>query len=419
MTHKKLLDKYGSPAYVYDLGQLRRAQQTLWNTLPANSVLFYSIKANPHAYVVRYLFDLGCNIEVSSIGELRIALDAGVDPFKCLFTGPGKTNDDILEAMECGVSFFSAESIAELRLIDTFAGEQSFPIKVLLRVNADVSPNNIGLAMMGVSSQFGIDYSQVLAEKESLRSLSSMVQVVGFHFYMASNIQAVSDLLKCFSASLDCAAELSVCLNMTPEWINLGGGFGHPYANNEDLPALEGLAQGLDALTAGYIKKTGNRPLFAFESGRYLVGASGKLLMSVQEVKQSKDVQYVVVDSGINHLGGMAGLRRIPNYIPEISNPEKPVPGNVCESTICGPLCTPLDVLSRKATLPSPERGDCLAISNVGAYGLTGSLIGFLSHPCPVEIIVDGEQVVEVTQLELNRKKIKQYEYATGERTTV
>ncbi len=406
MNYKQIIQQYGSPVYLYDLDKVSIAKTSLANSLPGGSILFYSIKANPHPCIVRFLYDLNCNVELSSIGELRTALGEGVIPERCLFTGPGKTVTDIEEALASGLTLFSVESLAELRLIERLAGERALQVKVLLRVNADIPPNNIGLAMMGVHSQFGIDYSELLSQQGLAGSLSPAISITGFHFYMASNIQAVTDLLRCFSASLESAITLSRHLGIVPELINLGGGFGHPYANNESLPVLPGLKEGLEQLIAGYINQSGNRPRFAFESGRYLAGGCGKLITAVQDVKVSKETHYVITDSGINHLGGMAGLRRIPNYTPDIEVMNKNNNPVLNETMVCGPLCTPLDILARKQPLPGLERGDLMIISNVGAYGLTGSLIGFLSHPAPAEIIIKDEVVVSASRLEINRKKI-------------
>ena len=227
MNYGTLVKDYGSPAYIYHLEQVRNAHAALSHALPKDSLLFYSLKANPHDRLVHCFYELGCGMEVSSIGEMHIAIAIGADPGKCLFTGPGKTDHEIIAALDCGVHFFSVESFTELNTIAKLAEKSSRSVRVLLRVNPDIAPNNTGLAMMGLSSQFGIDYTLLLKEADLLNRIPAHVSVEGFHFYMGSNIQSVNDILQCFRVSLDCATELIQQLGVVPSVINMGGGFGH------------------------------------------------------------------------------------------------------------------------------------------------------------------------------------------------
>ena len=145
-------------------------------------------------------------------------------------------------------------------------------------------------------------------------------------------------------------------------------------------------------------------PQVAFESGRYLVAASGTLVGRVVDVKESKGEVFVVLDTGINHLGGMAGLRRIPRILPDVAPAEGDAEPR--ESVLTGPLCTPLDVFGRGSELPSLEPGELVTIPNVGAYGLTASLVAFLGFDPPVEVCLDGEEVVSASRLALGRAPV-------------
>ncbi|WP_307961754.1 hypothetical protein [Salinispora arenicola] len=147
-------------------------------------------------------------------------------------------------------------------------------------------------------------------------------------------------------------------------------------------------------------------PAVAFESGRYLVGTCGTLVTRVLEVKRSQGIPVVVLESGIHHLGGMSGLRRLPPIVPDLLTVDAaagpPIPG----TTVTGPLCTPLDTWARATALPPLVPGQLVSVPNVGAYGLYASLVAFLAHPMPIEVTIAGGQVTSVTRLELTRHTV-------------
>ncbi|MFE5035966.1 hypothetical protein [Streptomyces sp. NPDC056683] len=151
----------------------------------------------------------------------------------------------------------------------------------------------------------------------------------------------------------------------------------------------------------------------AFESGRYLTATCGRLLTRVLDVKNSHGQRVVILDAGINHLGGMAGLRRVPPLHPDVVRPDDAAAqstgprGTDAEDAaapdgpamICGPLCTPLDTWARSHPLPAVVPGDLLAVPNTGAYGLHASLVLFLGHPAPLEIVTEGDRVLRSDRL--------------------
>src|SRR5262249_7536845 len=144
------------------------------------------------------------------------------------------------------------------------------------------------------------------------------------------------------------------------------------------------------------------RPRVAFESGRYLTATCGTLLTRVLDVKASQDQHVLVLESGINHLGGMSGLRRLPPVVPSLSAiPEQP--DAVGPAIVAGPLCTPLDSWARGVTVPRVGPGDLVCVPNVGAYGLSASLLAFLGHPAPLEVVVDGEEIRHTSRLIVHR----------------
>ncbi|BCJ67440.1 type III PLP-dependent enzyme [Polymorphospora rubra] len=395
-----------TPAYVYDLDELDRSHAALRAALPAGGELFYSLKANPHPAVVGALVGAGCRAEVCSPGELRAALEAGADPAGMLYTGPGKRDVDVAEAIEAGVGFFSVDSPYGLDQLDRIARRYATPVRALVRVNDDSPAPGQGLTMTGVASQFGADVRWVRKEPE-LFAARAYVRPVGFHLYMGSNIAAEDALYAQFAQSVATAVELAGATGVEPEVLDLGGGFGVPFARAGGRPDLTGLADRLTALLTDAFPGWPDRgPAVAFESGRYLVGTCGTLVTRVLDVKRSQDATVVILESGINHLGGMSGLRRLPPIVPDLVAVDGATGEPVPATMVTGPLCTPLDTWARAATLPPPRPGQLVAVPNVGAYGLYASLVAFLGHPAPVEVTIAGGRVTGMTRLALTRNVV-------------
>jgi diaminopimelate decarboxylase len=399
-----LLAEYGSPAYVYDLDQVRVAYAALRRALPVASTLYYSLKANPHPALVGELRRLGCQAEVSSTGELQTALDCGYQPERCLYTGPGKTLYEIRYAFERGATYFSIDSPTDLRKVALVAEQMNRPARVLLRINPSEAVPGLGLTMTGGPSQFGADADWVRHAPQDFAS-TAWAQVIGFHIYMGTNITTTATLLQTFAVASRLAVELADVLGIDLQIVDLGGGFGHPFATTGERCDFSALREPLESLLddrfPGWRSGT---PHVAFETGRYLVASSGTLFCTVQDVKESQGRPFVVLDSGIHHLGGMAGLRRVPRIGAELMCADRPAAETTLHNAhVVGPLCTPLDHLAQGVDLPSLSPGTILAVRNVGAYGLTGSLLGFLSRDAPVEIVLDGEHVKEASQILLVR----------------
>ena len=401
----ELATAFGTPLYVYDLSDVRSAYAALRAALPESAGLFYSLKANPHPEIVRQLAGLGCQAEVSSSGELSAALAGGVHPSACMYTGPAKTAEEIQQAIYRGVRMFSIESLAELRRVTSAVESARVCARALLRINGGRPPGHSGLVMSGMPSQFGIDADQ-LVERPNDFAGTGHLRVVGFHWYVATNVSSADELLATFSFALRSSAELAERLKIDVQFLDLGGGFGHPVGTAGQRYDFSRLREPIEsALAAAFPRRRAGMPRIAFESGRYLVGGAGRLLCQVRDVKWTKGQAFILVDGGINVLGGMAGLGRVPRMaieIQKIGQDGDPAPP-LADATIAGPLCTPTDVLARHVQAPSVDRDDVIRIPNVGAYGLTASLLGFLGRPCPVEVVVDRGTVVSASRLVVTR----------------
>ncbi|GAA4057051.1 type III PLP-dependent enzyme [Actinomadura miaoliensis] len=428
-TLRRLAAEYGTPLYVYDLDVARAAHAELAGSVPAGSHLFYSLKANPFPPLVGALLDAGARAEVCSRGELDTALAAGADARSCLYTGPAKTEGELAHALSRGVRLFSVDSPTDLARLGLCARRAGVPAKAILRLNPSAYPRGAGLAMGGAPSQFGADVAWVRDRPGQFRA--DGVELAGYHVYVGTNIDDTDRLMDWFELAVDAVRQAQEALRLRVEIVDLGGGFGHPYARPGTRPAWPGLDERLAGLLArlpGAAASPGG-PVVAFESGRYLAGGCGTLLLGVQDVKRSKDTRFVIADGGVNVLGGMQGLRRVPPIMAEPLPLPSAVPAGDGardrdgEAVLAGPLCTALDLLNQRARLPGAAPGGLLAVPNVGAYGLTAALVAFLGRDAPAEVAVDAGGVRAALRLETAYRPLSAAPHgvngdSTGERAT-
>lgn len=359
------------------------------------------MKANPHPLLITTLRTAGCRAEISSIGELEAVLDAGFLGADCLYTGPGKTDVEITYALAQGVRRFSSESAGEMQRLGRAALAQGTEAVVLLRVNG-AAVGSTGLRMTGAATQFGVDEAQVLAAPETFTDVPG-TRLAGLHLFPISNARDEGSLVEAIQSNIALAARLRERAGFPMEILDLGGGFAAPYAHPGTRPTYprlrEELEASLDEQLPGW--RTGEVEI-AFESGRYLVGDCGRLAATVQDIKRSRDQTFVVLDTGINHLGGMTGLGRLARAA---ATPET-MTGPTETGTLVGPLCTPADVLGRGVEIPRLTPGDHVIFPNVGAYGLTASLVAFLGRAAPTEVVLQGPKVLSATRLSLSHESV-------------
>jgi diaminopimelate decarboxylase len=397
---EKLAARYGTPLYVYDLDRVDDARHCLFAALPAEVDLFYAVKANPHPDVARALREgsgPACRAEVSSVGELTVALDAGYAAGECLYTGPGKTDAELVDAIGRGVRMFSVESLTDLWHVGAAADRHGAVASCLLRINAPSANASTGIRMMGRPSQFGID-SETLPELMPQLTAVSGTRVVGAHFFTMSNATDESSLIGELEHVIELAAWLADEVGLPLEFLDIGGGFASPYAVPGERASYDKLQSDLERLLDLHLPRwrTGT-PRLACESGRYLVGGCGSLVSRVVNIKESRGHRFVILDAGVNVLGGLSGLGRLLPVAVRLDGPATGV------ASLVGPLCTPGDLLGREVSVPALDIGDLVTVPNVGAYGITASLVSFLSRPAPVEVAVRGGDVVSASRLAYHR----------------
>lgn len=383
----ELAARFGTPSYVYDGAALRAAYQGLRERLHPAVDLFYSLKANPNVSVAALLRSLGAGMEVSSLTELATARWAGATPEEIILLGPGKSAEELRTAVELGIRAVVCESLEELAEVDALGAPGRVP--VLLRVNPDFTTKGSRLAMGGKPRQFGTDQELLREAGETLRGLRH-VEVLGIHVYMGTRILNAADIVHNTRGALAAAAELAAAIGSPLRCVDVGGGLGVAYFDQESDLDLAATVDGVNAAVTEF-RATHPDCRIIMELGRYLTARCGTYLVRARYVKRSRGQWFVVTDGGMNHHMAAIGLgsfvkRNFP--IRSLSHPDAPATE---QYTITGPLCTPEDVLGRNVALPPVAPGDLIGVERSGAYGPTASPGLFLSHGYPAEVLVlDG-----------------------------
>jgi diaminopimelate decarboxylase len=383
---KKYCSDYSSPMYVYAKEVIAHQYELLQKFLPKKCQIFYAQKSNPNKELLEYICKLGLGCDTASVGEIKSALQAGFKPQKLMYTGPGKRAEEIKYAVKKGILSINIESIQELEIVDKIACQLGVKQTILVRINP---PYQAGeeIRLIGGSgvSKFGIDIEQMDDFFSALKN-KCHVSLKGIHIFNASQILDWKKIFANTKNVIDTAQSLSDKYQLEFAYIDLGGGFGIPYAHDEaplDLPAL-GPALNELIRQKKYQAFLGKIEL-VFELGRFLSGPAGVYLTKVLYTKRSHSTNIAIVDGGLNHLARPALARQKCRMVNLTGLFEKRA--GIKTYMVAGPLCTALDCFDEQAQLCETRPGDILAILNIGAYGFTESMPWFLSHPIAKEIV--------------------------------
>jgi diaminopimelate decarboxylase len=316
---------------------------------------------------------------------LRVALDAGADTHEISFAGPGKSEDELLQAVAAGI-LVNVESEREVALLGAVAKSLGMPARVAVRINPDFELKTSGMKMGGGPKQFGVDAEVVpsLLDEIGRRALA----FEGFHLYAGSQNLKPESICEAQRKSYELALRLAKSAPAPVRSLNLGGGFGIPYFPGEEALDLAPIGANLADLVA---RAKGDLPQarLVIELGRYIAGEAGIYVCRVVDRKVSRGQVFLVTDGGLHHhlaASGNFGQVIRKNYPVCIGNR---VTGTLRErASVVGPLCTPLDLLADQMDLAIAEPGDLVVIFQSGAYGATASPRQFLSHPDLAEVLV-------------------------------
>ena len=373
-----------TPVFVYDLGLVDRQIARFRADFPGVQ-LHYAMKANSYTELLSHIANNVDGLDVASIGELRLALEAGAEAGEISFAGPGKRDAELAEAIDAGVTI-NLESEGEAERAMAAAERVGKAPRLAVRVNPEFEIKGSGMRMGGGAKPFGVDAARVPALVR--RIVAAGADWRGFHIFAGSQALDASALIEAQKATLALAAQLAVEADSAPPLVNLGGGFGIPYFHGEaalDIEAVGGaLAQAL-AARAPILTDTA----FAIELGRWLVGEAGVYLTRIVDRKESHGKTFLVTDGGMHHQLAASGnfgqvVRR--NYPVAIASRFGAPPTE--EVSITGCLCTPLDRLADDVMVPRAEAGDLVAVFLAGAYGLSASPQAFLAQHGAREVMV-------------------------------
>jgi len=374
-----------TPFYAYDRSLLRARVAQLRGVLPKGIKLHYAMKANPMPAVVGLMAGLVDGIDVASAGELKVALDAGADPLEVSFAGPGKRDAELRQAVASRV-LINVESFREVAALEVISGELSLPARVAVRVNPDFELKGSGMKMGGGPKQFGVDAEQIPALLADIGRAGLAFE--GFHLFAGSQNLRPESICEAQLKSYELAVRLAQHAPLPVRFLNLGGGFGIPYFPGEQRLDLAPIGENLARLSQRALSELPEAS-FVIELGRYLVGEAGVYVARVVDRKISRGQVFLVTDGGLHHhlsASGNFGQVVRKNYPVMIGN--KVNSTQMETSSVVGPLCTPLDLLADRMSLPVAEIGDLAVVFQSGAYGASASPQGFLGHPACVEVLV-------------------------------
>ncbi len=377
MDIKYLATKYKTPLYVYDFDHFTNQYEKLKTAFRGKkSLIAYAVKANSNLSVIKHFATLGAGADCVSIGEVKRALRAGVNPYKIIFSGVGKTQDELKEALQAGLLFINVESEGEMLLLESVAAGLNKQARISLRVNPGVDAKTHPYISTGLSeNKFGVDFDT--AKRLYLRAKASEhLDPVGIHFHIGSQLL---DLAPLKEAALK-AAELAKALKAAEidiKFFDVGGGLGVAYDGESTIDAdlyAKAMLAAVKDLDATVI----------CEPGRYLTANGGEFITSVLYEKTTRTKRFVIVDGAMNDLirpslyGAFHGIRFLPRG-----------GAGATKADVVGPVCESGDFLAKDVLLPPLKGGDLLAIRSAGAYGFSMSS-NYNTRARPAEVALQG-----------------------------
>lgn len=378
--------QFATPTYVYSRKhieqQFKSFQQALQDT---PHLICYAVKANSNIAVLNVLARLGAGFDIVSRGELERVLAAGGQANKIVFSGVGKTVDDIQRALQVGVHCFNVESTNELDRIQQIAAEMGKIAPISLRINPDVDAQTHPYISTGLKeNKFGIDISEAEAVYEYAATLKNL-HIKGIDCHIGSQLTSLAPFLDALDRLLLLSSKLA-SKGIHIEHLDLGGGLGVRY-NDEHPP----LAQ--DYIKAIRERIKDNTLTLIFEPGRYIIANAGILVTQIEYLKHTAHKDFAIVDAAMNDLIRPALYEAWMDIKPVLQKQ-----GDTANYDIVGPVCETSDFLGKDRALKVTE-GDLLAVCSAGAYGFTMSS-NYNSRGRAAEVMVDGDKVYLVRERE-------------------
>ena len=379
MDFTQIAQQYGTPLYVYDFDAMGVQYAQLKSAFKGRkSLLAYAVKSNANLSVVRCFAQLGAGADCVSIGEVRRAMMAGIPPYKVIFSGVGKRDDEIREAIERDILYINVESEAELGRVETIATELQTKARISIRVNPNIDPKTHPYISTGLhDNKFGVEIET--AKRMYIQAKNAaFLDPVGIHFHIGSQLTELEPIREASIIVADLVRSLAA-IKVELKFFDVGGGLGVRYRDEETISpydyaqAVLGSLAGLDLTVV-------------CEPGRYLTANAGYFLTRVLYEKQNGTKRFVVVDGAMNDLL-RPSLYRAYHHIEPVGE----CSGEATPADVVGPVCESGDFLAKDYPLPPLAHNDILAIHSAGAYGF-GMGSNYNTRGRAAEVAVEGDE---------------------------
>ena len=387
----RIAEQAGTPVYVYSTAGFREQVQGLQKAFAdVDALICFSVKSCGNINILRVLAEMGIGFDVVSGGELHRVLTAGGLAEKVVYSGVGKTDDEICQSLRAGIGYFNVESPAELENLIRLAGELDIKTQAGLRINPDVDPKTHRHTTTGKKgTKFGIDIEEAPAVFRQF-GRDSRVKLTGIDMHIGSPVNSVEPYVQAITKALERIDTLAA-EGFTIESLDIGGGFGTDYVDGQ-APAFAEYAAGIVPLLAGRKLK------IILEPGRSISGNAGVLLSRVLYKKQSGAKHFAIVDGAMTDLIRPAlydafhfvwPVAPADGYVVSERTDPVDLPG-LEKVDVVGPVCESADFLAKGRLLPPLQRGDLLAVFTAGAFSFVMSS-QYNARPRAAEVLVDGD----------------------------
>lgn len=391
----EIADQVGTPCYVYShkfiedtYNEYREAFSEI------EPIICYSAKANANLSILKVFSSFGSGFDIVSVGELKKAMKIGADPKKIVFSGVGKTKEEIVAATRAEILFFNVESVDELQYINEIAISIGKKARISLRVNPDINPNTHPYIATGFKkSKFGIEINSAFdVYKDSINKEG--LEIVGIDAHIGSQIFEITPFIDCLKKLIDLADKL-INEGINIRYIDIGGGLGIKYENEEQPLSKTEFANAI-------IKELNGKPYkIVLEPGRSLIGNGGILLTRVLYNKVGTEKKFIIIDAAMNDLIRPSFYDSYHEIVTAIQNS-----GKTDIFDIVGPICESGDFLAKDRQFPPVSKGDVLVVQSAGAYGFVMSC-NYNSRPRAAEVLVKGDKYFIIKQRETYDDLIK------------
>ncbi|MEA1914679.1 MAG: diaminopimelate decarboxylase [Campylobacterota bacterium] len=361
INYQELANKYQTPYYVYDFDHITQQYTTLKDAFKARkSMISYAVKANSNLSVLQHLANLGSGADCVSIGEVKRALKAGVQRYKIIFSGVGKTDDEITEALKLDILMINIESLAELDRVEAMAKKLDVQARISVRINPDVDPKTHPYIATGLhENKFGVDVDTA-KRIYIIAKNSAHLDPIGIHLHIGSQLTELEPIKEAVNIMADLVRNIKSALKVELKFFDVGGGIGIKYDDETLIDPHEYAQTILDALFGLDIT-------VLCEPGRYIVGNSGTLITKVLYEKTNGEKRFVIVDAAMNDLIRPA-LYGASHRIEVLNNDSQ-----CSDCNLVGPICESGDFFAKNINLPLTKHNDLVAIHSAGAYAFTMS----------------------------------------------